>query len=159
MEERLQGEEHFNKNILIAVDESDNSRRAVSYVGQLIGGIEGFSVTLLHVINEPEEDFFPNETEKEHWIERQLEKINEQLAFYKQMLVESGFDENSVSTRSTLRYCPSMAQCILAEREAVAFSTIVVGRQGLSRSEEFLFGSISSKIVNHARNCTVWVVE
>jgi nucleotide-binding universal stress UspA family protein len=35
----------------------------------------------------------------------------------------------------------------------------VVGRQGLSRSEEFLFGSVSSKIVNHARNCTVWVVE
>jgi nucleotide-binding universal stress UspA family protein len=26
----------------------------------------------------------------------------------------------------------------------------VVGRQGLSRSEEFLFGSVSSKIVNQA---------
>jgi nucleotide-binding universal stress UspA family protein len=159
MSQTQQEEERFNKNILIAVDESDNSRRAVTYVGQLLGGIEGFSVMLLHVINEPEEDFFPTESEKESWLRKQEEKIREQLAAYKQMLVDYGFDEGRVSTRSTLRYCPSMAQCILAEREAAAFGTIVVGRQGLSRSEEFLFGSISSKIVNHARNCTVWVVE
>jgi hypothetical protein len=26
------------------------------------------------------------------------------------------------------------------------------------RKEEFLFGSVSSKIVSHARNCAVWVV-
>ena len=30
--------------------------------------------------------------------------------------------------------------------------------RGLSRKEEFLFGSVSSKIVGHARNCAVWVV-
>jgi nucleotide-binding universal stress UspA family protein len=151
--------ERFNKNILIAVDESDNARRAVSYVGQMVGGVDGFTVMLLHVINEPEEDFFHTEEEKQKWLAQQHSKINGQLDTYKNMLLEAGFDEGSVSTRSTLRYCPSMAQCILAEREEAAFSTIVVGRQGLSRSEEFLFGSISSKIVNHARNCTVWVVE
>ena len=151
--------ERFNKNILIAVDESENARRAVSYVGQMVGGVEGFSVMILHVINEPEEDFFQTEEEKEKWLVQQRSKIDEQLGVYRKMLMEAGFDEGSVSTRSTLRYCPSMAQCILAEREEADFSTIVVGRQGLSRSEEFLFGSISSKIVNHARNCTVWVVE
>jgi nucleotide-binding universal stress UspA family protein len=57
-----------------------------------------------------------------------------------------------------LRYCPSLAECILAEREEIDYDTIVLGRQGLSRSEEFLFGSISSKIANHAHDCTVWVV-
>jgi nucleotide-binding universal stress UspA family protein len=39
------------------------------------------------------------------------------------------------------------------------YATLVVGRKGLSRKEEFLFGSISGKIVRTARNCTVWVVE
>jgi hypothetical protein len=34
----------------------------------------------------------------------------------------------------------------------------VVGRQGISRKERFLFGSVSSKIVTHASDCTVWVV-
>ena len=54
-----------NKNILIAVDESENSRRAVSNVAQFLGGIEGFKVTILHVIPIPEEDIFPNSTERE----------------------------------------------------------------------------------------------
>ena len=81
------------------------------------------------------------------------------LENYRQILIRTGFSPKAVSTRATLRYCPSLAECILAERKDAKCSTIVVGRQGLSRSEEFLFGSVSSKIVNHARNCTVWVVE
>jgi nucleotide-binding universal stress UspA family protein len=149
----------FNKNILVAVDESENARRAVSYVGQLLGGLKDFRVSILHVVPEPDEDFFPTSEEKEGWMEKRKEKVDGMLEEYRQMLIDAGFEPNQVSARSTLRYCPSMAECILAERDETEYSTIVVGRQGLSRSEEFLFGSISSKIVNHARNCTVWVVE
>ena len=149
----------FNKNILIAVDESDNAARAVSYVGQLLGGLEGFKVTVLHVVAEPEEDYFPTNAEKDKWFGQYRQKVDVMLEDYRQTLIHTGFDPNDVSVRSTIRYCPSMAECILAERDETEYDTIVVGRQGLSRSEEFLFGSISSKIVNHARNCTVWVVE
>ncbi len=149
----------INKNILIAVDESDNARRAVSYVGQLLGGLPGFKVTVLHVIPDPEEDYFPDQQEKDKWLARTKQKVDSMLVDYRQILINAGFAEDEVSTRSTLRYCPSMAECILAEREETYFDTIVVGRQGVSRSEEFLFGSISSKIVNHAENCTVWVVR
>ena len=55
----------INKHIFIAVDESENSRRAVSYVAQLLGKAEGFKVTILHVISQPEENFFPTSIEKE----------------------------------------------------------------------------------------------
>ncbi|MCD6305340.1 MAG: universal stress protein [Deltaproteobacteria bacterium] len=152
-------EKSFNKNILIAVDESDNARRAVSYVGRMLAGVPGFKVAILHVVPEPEDDYFPSAKEKEEWLSKHVQKIEALLEEYRQLLIEKGFDPKDVSVRSTLRYCPSMAECILAERDATHYSTIVVGRQGLSRSEEFLFGSISSKIVNHARDCTVWVVE
>jgi len=141
------------------VDESENAHRAVSYVGQLLGGIEGFNVTILHVVPEPEEDYFPTSEEKDRWLRQYKEKVDAMIEEYRQELIRLGFESADVSVRSTLRYCPSMAECILAERDETAYSTIVVGRQGLSRSEEFLFGSISSKIVNHARHCTVWVVE
>ena len=149
----------FNKNILIAVDESENARRAVLYVAQLLEGAAGFSVTILHVINEPEEDYFPTTDEKEKWLSQYKKKVDKMLEDYRQILIQEGFDQNVVSVRSTVRYCPSMAQCILKERDETEYSTVVIGRQGLSRSEEFLFGSVSSKIVNYARNCTVWVVE
>ena len=149
----------FNKNILVAVDESENARRAVLYVARLLEGAEGFSVTILHVINEPEEDYFPTTDEKEKWLSQYKKKVDKMLEDYRQILIQRDFDQSAVSVRSTLRYCPSMAQCILEERDETEYSTVVVGRQGLSRSEEFLFGSVSSKIVNYARNCTVWVVE
>jgi nucleotide-binding universal stress UspA family protein len=149
----------FNKNILIAVDESENARRAVSYVGQLLGGSGDFKVAILHVVPEPDEDFFPTSEEKKEWTKKRKKKVDIMLEDYRRMLIDAGFGPNRVSARSTMRYCPSMAECILAERDETEYSTIVVGRQGLSRREEFLFGSISSKIVNHARNCTVWVVE
>jgi nucleotide-binding universal stress UspA family protein len=149
----------FNRNILIAVDESENSRRAVSYVAQLLEGIEGFKFALLHVIAEADEDYFPTDAEKEKWLGQYKRKVDAMLEDYRQILVKAGFNPDDVSVRSPLRYCPSMAACILAERDETEYHTIVVGRQGLSRSEEFLFGSISSKIVTHARNCTIWVVE
>ncbi|MCK4620452.1 MAG: universal stress protein, partial [Desulfobacterales bacterium] len=134
-------------------------RRAVLYVAQLLEGAEDFRVTILHVINEPEEDYFPTTDEKEKWLSQYKKKVDKMLEDYRQILIHKGFDRSAVSVRSTLRYCPSMAQCILEERDETEYSTVVVGRQGLSRSEEFLFGSVSSKIVNYARNCTVWVVE
>jgi nucleotide-binding universal stress UspA family protein len=153
------GEKTVNKNILIAVDESENARRAVSYVGQLLGEVKGFKVTILHIIGQPEEDYFPTSAEKEKWLNQYKGKVDTMLADYRQILINRGFDPAAVSVRSTLRYCPSMAECILTERDETEYSTIVLGRQGLSRKEEFLFGSISSKVVTHARNCAVWVVE
>jgi len=149
----------FNKNILVAVDDSENARRAVDYVGQLLGGVKGFRVTILHVLQEADEDYFPNTAEKDEWLRQYKEKINALLDDCRDILIQAGFDPEDVSVRSPLRYCPSMAECILSERDEIEYDTIVLGRQGLSRSEEFLFGSVSSKIVTHARNCTVWVVE
>ena len=144
---------------MIAVDDSDNARRAVSYVGQLLGGVSGFKVTILHVVPEAEEDYFSTTAEKDEWLEQYREKMDAVLEDCRQVLIGAGFAQEDVSVRSPMRYCPSMAECILSERDELEYDTIVLGRQGLSRSEEFLFGSVSSKIVTHARNCTVWVVE
>jgi len=149
----------MNRNILIAVDTSENSRRAVQYVAGLLGGMKGFKATVLHVIREPEEDEFPAEGEKEKWYRAYRQQVDQMLEEYRRILIEAGFAAEDVSTRSPLRYCPSMAECILAERDSLEYATLVVGRKGLSYKEEFIFGSISGKIVRTARNCTVWVVE
>ncbi|MBW2109807.1 MAG: universal stress protein [Deltaproteobacteria bacterium] len=149
----------FNKNFLVAVDESDNARRAVEYVGYLLGNVKGVYVTLLHVIPEPEDDYFLKENEKKQWLKKYRGRMDAVLNQYQQILFGHGFLKDAVEKRLLLRRCPSMAECILIESDQRQYGTIVVGRQGLSRKEEFLFGSISSKIVSHARHCTVWVVE
>ena len=70
-------EKMFNKSILIAVDESDNARRAVAYVGRLLKGAKDFNVLILHVIRQPEEDYFPDVAEKEKWLSMILENLDE----------------------------------------------------------------------------------
>ena len=87
----------INKNILIAVDESENARRAVSYVGQLLGGLPGFKVAVLHVIPDPEEDYFPEQKEKDNWLARMKQKVDTMLADYRQILIDAGFSEDNVS--------------------------------------------------------------
>jgi nucleotide-binding universal stress UspA family protein len=147
------------RNILIAVDDSPNTLRAVGYVGQLLGGYKGFKVTILHVIPEPEEDYFPKQSDKEKWYNEYIQHVDHMLDKYRNILIDAGFDPQDVSTRSTVKYCHSMAECILEERDDTEYSTLVIGRKGLSPKEEFLFGSISGKIVRIAKNCTVWVVQ
>ena len=149
---------NFNRNVLLAVDDSENARRAVSYVAFMLGGIEGSRVTLLHVISEPEEDYFAEVAEKDQWLDQYRRRIETLLEQYRRGLIDAGFAAESVKTSTPLRHCPSIAECILAELDRTQYGTLVVGRQGLSRKEEFLFGSVSSRIVGHARNCAVWVV-
>ncbi|MFO7598968.1 MAG: universal stress protein [Candidatus Desulfacyla sp.] len=148
----------FNHQVLIAVDESANAEHAIRYVGFVLGKTPGFEVTILHIIPDPEEDYFPNPEDKDKFLKHYSERIGHTLEKYRNILLDAGFATDKVTTQSTLRYCPSMAECILSEQGKKAYGTIVVGRQGISRKEAFLFGSVSSKIVNHAKDCAVWVV-
>ncbi|MGC8494573.1 MAG: universal stress protein [Syntrophobacteraceae bacterium] len=149
----------INRNILIAADESENSKRAVVYVGKLLGGVKGFRVTILHVIRAPEDDYFSQDDDKDRLYGEHCQRVAGMLEEYRSILIDAGFAPEDVSTSSTTQPCPSMAERILAERESAQYSTLVVGRKGLSHKEEFLFGSVSGRIVRTARNCAVWVVE
>jgi nucleotide-binding universal stress UspA family protein len=149
----------FNKSVLIAVDESQNAMRAVTYVAKLLGGGKDFQVSLLHVINLPEEDFFLSPAAKEAYREDMRQKTARLLENYHQILNDNGFSPGAVSLYAPERYCPSIAECILSERETLQSGTIVIGRKGVTRQEEFLFGSVSSMIVRKAKGCAVWVVE
>lgn len=146
-------------HLVIAVDGSENSRRAVDYVGGLLGGLGGFTLTVLHVIHAPGEDFFPSHRERERWVHSGRKKVDRWLADYRQLLIAAGFDPGTVSTAIVERDGPSLAWLILDETTSLGAGTIVVGRQGLSIKEEALFGSVSRQIVSQARNCSVWVVQ
>jgi nucleotide-binding universal stress UspA family protein len=149
----------FNQNILISVDDSQNSRRSVIYVARMLKGLPDVHVTVLHIIPEPDDDFFPSPEQKTQWIEQYEQKVNLMMENYRDMMVRHGMALEKLTLVSKRMYCPSIAECILKERRAIGAGTIVIGRRGLSRSEEFLFGSTSSKIVNHARDCAVWVIS
>lgn len=148
-----------DRHILIAVDGSENARRAVLYVADFLGGFPGFRITLLNIIPEPPEDYFKTSEERNAWIESQRHKAEKMLENYRQILIQSGFSEEKVTVKVDIKDCPSVAECILDELKKIKACTIVVGRRGISKKEEFLFGSTSNKIIHYAKNCSVWVIE
>lgn len=147
------------KKILVAVDASENSARAVEYVGRIVGSTTGFSVLLLALAKPPDRDLFATQ---EEW-QTQCEKMEQAFAGFleesQSRLLESGLPPDAVDTRFMCALMPSIARCILHIQQEEGFGTVVVGRRGVTKAEEFLFGSVSSKVVHYAKGCTVWVVE
>ena len=148
-----------DKHFLIAVDESESSKRAVLYVADIVGGFPGFMVTLLSIIPEPEEDFFDSEAEKTAWLKEKRAAANRMLDTYREIMVQSGFPADKVRVRSCVGEEKSFAEAILDTRCDLTCCTVVVGRHHKSKTEEFLFGSTSSKLIHEAKGCAVWVVE
>jgi len=148
-----------DKHLLIAVDESDSSRRAVLYVADFLGGFPGFQISLLSIIPEPEQDFYETEAELKAWVEEKTAKANALLEHYRTILVQSGFPEEKVRFHACVGDAKSLSDAILAIRCDLTCCTVVVGRHHKTKTEEFLFGSTSNRLIHEAKNCAVWVVE
>jgi nucleotide-binding universal stress UspA family protein len=147
------------KKILIAADASENAKRASSYVGEIIGSREGFQVEILYVIRHPDRDLFPDEASWKAKKEQEIEQASRILSDLSDLLKKKGIPASSITVTAREAKGFSIAQTILGYQQKHGFGTIVVGRRGVSKAEEFLFGSVSNKIVHYARDCAVWVIE
>ena len=147
------------RHLLIAVDESDNSRQAVMYVADFFTGNQDVFITLLSIIPEPADDLFPTEEKRQQWLAEKEAAMQKTLTGYKELLLDAGLKEAQIETRLSIRPCTSIGDAILEEQEKLRSCIVVVGRRGISQSQEFLLGSTSSKIVHHARHCAVMVIE
>lgn len=160
------------KKILLAVDASENAMRAVEYVGSIAGDGHGFEVQLLCIERLPHRDLYADEAT---WMKGCEEARNELKSFLERArnrLAEMGVSGPNVTQQyvtscispfiETAPVCSrgtSVAQEIMDALKAGGFGTVVVGRRGVSKAEEFLFGSVSNKIIHSAKDCTVWVVS
>ncbi|MDO9633028.1 MAG: universal stress protein [Humidesulfovibrio sp.] len=148
------------KNILISVDASDNALRAVDYAATILAATPGVRVTLLYIERAPNRDKFENEKAWLNQCRLDHDRVFDFLAKARSVLMAAGLPEGAVSERTVLCSAePSIAQTILDVQQEGGFGTLVVGRRGLTKGEEFLFGSVSSKLVHNAKNCAVWVVQ
>jgi nucleotide-binding universal stress UspA family protein len=148
-----------DRHVLIAVDDSKNAERAVLYAADFLGGVPGFRATMITVIPKPPEDYFSNDEERQAWLTDHTSEAEKMLDRYREVLIQSGFSDNKVDMIVDVRDCPSIADCIIDMQQRLECCTVIVGRRGISKKEEFLFGSTSSKVVHSGKNCAVWVIE
>ncbi|WP_319779393.1 universal stress protein [Maridesulfovibrio sp.] len=157
--------------MLIAFDGSDNSLKAVEYVGNIARNCSGCKIVLLYVERLPDKDRFPDDSAWEKQCAENEQNIKLKISEAAEKLVSMGVHPEEVQTEyfasckspfhetdicSTGR---SIGMDILRIREEGGYGTIVIGRRGVSKAEEFLFGSVSTKVVQSAVGCTVWVVN
>ncbi len=133
-----------NKKILIALDGSENAAMGAAYAAEMLAGRSDVEITLLHV-----------RAEESAQNEEEVQKIME---ISRAVLIKAGIPETAVSIQYRDKKA-GVARDLLDEIETGRYGTVVVGRRGLSRARQFLFGSVSNKIVHSAKGCTIWVVD
>lgn len=146
------------KKILLALDGSENSLRAVDYVGPIVAGTKA-EFTLFHVVRRF--SFLDDYTLQDHEIEGFWEEVKKDIPrmfrFYKANLERAGVDGARISTRVNLDSA-SRAMDILQEANEGGYSTIVMGRRGLSKVREFLLGRVTNKVLQRAEKFALWIV-
>ena len=151
------------KRILVALDQSEEALKVVQYVADALAGRAGVELTLFHVIRE----FLPIHAEfdlgvlpevQARFEEGSRQAMGQVFADAKRVLAQAGFSEGQVTTQIQSGG-PDVAHEIIAQAETGGYDTIALGRRGMGRVRQFFMGSVSTKVVQHVRGCTVWVVE
>lgn len=156
------GGEPQGGKIIVALDASEGSIRTIDHVAQIIGpGPQ--EVLLFHVIRSLEyggqyaQNFISDEWEKQliYEGEKAMEPIFNRA---KQRLAEAGLATDLVKTL-LVSGVPSRAGAIVDQAQEQECGTIVVGRRGISRVEEFFIGRVGNKVLSFAKKQAVWVVS
>lgn len=156
--------------ILVCLDFSEGAMCAVNHLTQIVGSSGMCDVTLFHAVRTFHgfrkfvHDVFSLENEK-----KGLDKMGQECFVGEEMLqpaldkaqacLLSAGIESSKICRKIVSCTANCANAIIEEAEKGGYDTIVVGRRGISHTEEFLMGRVSNKVVHLAKEKTVWVVS
>jgi len=147
------------QKILVAVDDSNLSNRVVDYVGQVVSGHAGVQISLLQVYPEPPPCFYQEGHNLKEFKQEKEEVAHEVFQRLIPVLAGYGIDAETIQTLCQMAEGNSLSKEILKVRDQGRFGTMVLGRRGISKAEEFLFGSISTAILRESHDFTVWVVS
>jgi len=143
----LVGENPHPDKVLLAFDGSQAAMRAVDCVGSFLGG-SGSEIALTHAIR----------SENEKYIEEDKKEMRAAFDKSKSHLIKEGFESSQLKIKM-ITGAASRADALVQEANEEGYGTIVVGRRGLSRVQEFYMGRVSNKVIQLVRNQAVWVVN
>ncbi len=163
-----------SQRILVAVDASEASRRAVTYVSDVLGGKPGFHVGLVHLELPPRmlewggsedsaiEDAISSErAEVYQELEKEAIKGGQGLLHRLQaILTERGIDVAALLVRFEepldRKHIANDVLKIAQERD---YGTVVVGRHSFSGLRRLFQHHVGEELVRTGKGVTIWVVE
>ena len=158
------------KKMLIAIDGSDCSLRAVEYAGRQFSGVSDLQITLLHVLPYPpaplwDDGHIPTKKDKEErekaierWLANQRARTEPLFDKALAILDEAGISRSQLA-KKTISDSSDIADSILEETKDGGYQSLIVGRCGISAMKSFLIGSVTTKIINRGAGVAICVVE
>ncbi len=151
--------------VLIAFDGSANAMRAVDYAARLFGPQKSAEVTLCGVHERAPIEKLEGEAPGMGKLRQSLldleierEQVRERMNQASQALVGSGMDIGRVHVKH-IEKKTNVPKDLLTEIAEGGYGTVVVGRRGSTDIRDFIFGRVSSTLVNNLQGRTVIVVE
>jgi nucleotide-binding universal stress UspA family protein len=154
------------KKILLAVDASAASMKAVEFVASFLGG-QGYEICVFHAIpglgavnfdlSEVKKHEPPEVEMSDTCLEAFKLKVARLFQDVKDRLTAAGFESEKISEK-IISGVHSRSDAIVKEAADGGYGTIVVGRRGLSKVDAFFMGRVGHEVVYGGKNFTVWVV-
>jgi nucleotide-binding universal stress UspA family protein len=165
-----------DKNLLVVLDDSAASKRAVKYVGTFVGKRKGFQISLLHVLapvptgllehggsENPAKEarLDAEEKAKQHrWTSNANKASQKGLDEARAILRSAGIASAAVKA---LTYEPGenedAADIILNMARERRCRSIVVGRQSVSWFQKLFSEQLSDELVRRGKEFCVWAIE
>jgi nucleotide-binding universal stress UspA family protein len=146
--------------VILAVDGSETSLRAVDHVAFMFSGNTSIEITLLHVAPKLR-DYCAIDFKKDTDMMEDIIARGDKLCidnFYNQaqkMLADAGIRKSQIHILEVESKF-SIGKTIVQNAKKLGGGTLVVGRRGANDS--FFMGSVSNYIIANACDCAVWLV-
>ena len=154
----------MEKKILIAMDGSNNSKRAIKYTVKMESMIKDMRYILLNM--QPKiSEFLVEDARRDPKAKAALQDVinkNKENSFNvlnesKAMMTKLGVDEKNIEVVSQ-PMAMGTAKGILDYAKQSLCDAIVMGRRGLSRLAESFMGSVSNSVLEYTNVTPVWAV-
>lgn len=136
--------------ILVPVDGSDNSKRALVEAAK-VAGRTGAQVTVVHVIDMPPTIYVESQKLLNQLLEKYREESARVLDEYEVIAKEHGIDPETAILEG------DAAESIVEYADKHGFDMIIMGSRGLGKIKGAFLGSVSSKVLQHAKGSVLIV--
>ncbi len=146
----------MKNKILVALNESIISQMVIDYLINIGFDPGNVDITLFHVFRKPssEEELMGKKFAKER-----LPKIKNFLDQTRKKLVDNGFFEDQIRIKIITKQYSSITEGIIDQFKKNHYKMVMIGRKKMSKSEEFVLGDISIKLVRALDETAVVVVK
>jgi nucleotide-binding universal stress UspA family protein len=158
------------KKMLVCIDDSEGSWKAIEYVGDQFAGVKDLEITLFHVLLGLPPEFwddghFLTEEEKlarktvvDKWMANQKQILDPLFQKAVKTLVSQGILPEQIKSKFKSESIDAVDQCILTEARSGHYRMLVIGRCGQHSTKHFLLGSVTGRILNSGAGMAICVV-